>query len=282
MDKINKKVNITKISMNDIFKYGKDRFNSNNHWDIEKPIDYDIIINSTNTCHWIDEFHKDYPTIIIYEKDLKWMWNAYEIGRSTGNFSKLYNDELEDMLNRYKKFDYLFTKKYFIRSENVSLKYGVHGTGPYTNFKDIIESICTTISGHKIFHENDKECKLYLLPWIENFDIEKEYRVFVYNKKITAISQQNLYKINNYLKKKTENELNIIVNEINDYYESYIKNKINLDHYVMDIYMNDKPYFIEVNSFGKKYASGSSLFHWIIDDKILHDSNEISLRICIN
>jgi len=30
------------------------------------------------------------------------------------------------------------------------------------------------------------------------------------------------------------------------------------------------PYFIEQNVFGKEYAAGSSLFHWIIDEEILY------------
>ncbi len=31
------------------------------------------------------------------------------------------------------------------------------------------------------------------------------------------------------------------------------------------------PYLIELNCFGKEYAAGSSLFHWLLDEDILYD-----------
>jgi hypothetical protein len=34
--------------------------------------------------------------------------------------------------------------------------------------------------------------------------------------------------------------------------------------------VNNKPYFIEMNSFGKEYAAGSALFHWLLDEDILY------------
>lgn len=40
--------------------------------------------------------------------------------------------------------------------------------------------------------------------------------------------------------------------------------------------------FIEINSFGKEYTSGSSLFHWLIDEnKLYSDSEEIYFRYTI-
>lgn len=34
------------------------------------------------------------------------------------------------------------------------------------------------------------------------------------------------------------------------------------------------PYPIEINSFGKEYASGSALFHWITDYDILYGKKQ--------
>ena len=34
----------------------------------------------------------------------------------------------------------------------------------------------------------------------------------------------------------------------------------------------DIPYFIEINCFGKEYAAGSSLFHWLIDEEKLYNT----------
>jgi hypothetical protein len=49
----------------------------------------------------------------------------------------------------------------------------------------------------------------------------------------------------------------------------------------MDIVLleNGEFYFIEANVFGKEYSSGSSLFHWVLDDAILKGSdNSITFR----
>ncbi|RYH05548.1 hypothetical protein EON65_44400 [archaeon] len=37
------------------------------------------------------------------------------------------------------------------------------------------------------------------------------------------------------------------------------------------------PFFIEINCFGKEYAAGSSLFHWLIDEDILYGKSEKNL-----
>ena len=60
------------------------------------------------------------------------------------------------------------------------------------------------------------------------------------------------------------------------------KNKT-VDSYVMDIaIIGDKPYFIEINVFGKEYASGSSLFHWLKDEsKLYGEENTIYFRYSI-
>ena len=41
---------------------------------------------------------------------------------------------------------------------------------------------------------------------------------------------------------------------------------------------DEVPYFIEANSFGKLYASGSALYHWIYDHDTLHESDVIEFR----
>jgi hypothetical protein len=97
----------------------------------------------------------------------------------------------------------------------------------------------------------------------------------VYNNKITCISQQNLYSVlydENTIQQIPE-KLTIIL----EYFENVIKNKINwINNYSYDfaIIENNTPYFIEMNSFGREYAAGSALFHWILDEKILYNSFE--------
>ena len=126
------------------------------------------------------------------------------------------------------------------------------------------------------------------MPWLK-FNPLKEYRIFVCKNKITAISQQNLYDKNIYLNEfNIEERSNIIkkhVSIITDFFNCKIKNSItHTNSYAIDLVImeNDKPYFIEINSFGKEYASGSSLFHWLIDeDKLYGTDDKIYFRYTV-
>jgi hypothetical protein len=270
---------IKPISIDDVLANDKIHYNTNNHWvDDIRPIDYDDVISKTNTNKWIDQF-KDYKKIILdITKESYWIKKAYEIGSKTKRFTHMYDDELELMLDKYKHLDEIFNgTEYFIRTENVSLKEGVHGIGPYKNLKSIIESIVTCRLGHSPIKEETTEITLYLTKFQHNLNGLREFRVFIHKNKITAISQQSLYDINDILESLNDKEKNDLINKwiniILTYFESDVKKKItHIDSYVMDfaILDNDSPYFIELNSFGKEYASGSALFSWIDDYNILY------------
>ena len=270
---------IKSVSLDDILANDRICYNTNNHWENNiRPENYYEIISQTHTNKWIDKF-RDYKTITIDTKqDLYWMKQAYEIGSKTKRFPHFYDDELDDMINRYKHYDNIFNGlEYFIRAENVSLKEGVHGVGPYKDLKSIIQSIVTCRLGHSPLYEDTTQIKLYLCEYKHNLDRIKEFRVFVRENKITAISQQSLYDVNNILEPLNDNEKTTMihkwVNIIKSYFETDVKPKItHIDSYVMDfaILSDDSPYFIELNSFGKEYASGSALFGWIQDYDILY------------
>jgi hypothetical protein len=261
------------IEIDDVICLDKKRFNTNNHWiNDTPPSDYKSVINSGNTHTWIDKFNRQYikividdPAIITLLKELAWQ------GAILGKFSDLYEDELEIILDTYKYLDHLFQgKKYFVRDEHVSLKYGEHGIGPYDSFKMIIQSMTTTIPGHTMVNDKTVSITLYLMEWIEMND-DYEFRVFVKNNKITCISQQNCYKMIGFNSENIAPYIEIILN----YFEHHIKNAIDVNDYSYDFAILEDmcPYFIELNSFGKEYAAGSSLFHWLIDEHKLYDSN---------
>lgn len=80
--------------------------------------------------------------------------------------SELYEEELDDTSHQYQhEFDQLCEKfkrtKWFIRSERVSLKYGQHGAGPYSDIKSIVSARI----GHEVFDNTDY--RLYVIPWVE-------------------------------------------------------------------------------------------------------------------
>jgi len=289
------KFNIEKITQDEIKKdeHVKERFNSNNHYIEKRPDDYYDVITKTYANNWIDLFHKDYDVIYICGRDLSWMKRACAIGMYTAKFPKMYQDELEDMLGRYEDTKELFQNGnvgYFIRTDSVSLKYGQHGAGPYYDMKSIIESLVTSIYGHSPIKDTTDHIKLYLLPW-KDIDSSREFRVFVCNNKITAISQQNLYETNNSLALLSDEESDSTVTEwgnvILKYFNEVISTKItHINDYTIDICLigdGNEPYFIETNCFGKEYAAGSALFHWIVDEDKLYgkDSDTIYIRYTI-
>lgn len=260
----------------------KNKFNSNNHWlDGIKPMDYDEIINNCDTSKWIDKFHNTYNVINIFKQDVQWMKKASEIGIITKTFSKSFEEDKNDLISKYSDIKYLFSNnKYFVRTDSVSLKYGMHGVGPYTSFNDIIESLCTCAKNHTPLCAETSTIKIYLMKWI-NINHMNEFRVFVYKNKITAISQQYIYCKNNTYEI-NKNLISVHIDIICKYYDNVIKKKIDhMDSYTYDfaILEDNKPYLIEFNSFGKEYASGSALFHWIIDEqKLYNENNKIYFR----
>lgn len=276
---------IEEIELDSVLYYGKEKYNSNNHWDLQgKPQNYDINLEKCSTSKWIDKFHKNYIVINIFKNDIEWLKEAYSIGNITKKFPSQYEEEKQDILKRY-NLDVFDKKEYFVRSESVSLKHGIHGVGPYNSFEKIIESICTCRDGHSPIDKNTNHIKLFLLPWIK-FEYMNEFRVFVFENRISAISQQNLYARNYILSKFNDKEKRYMIRKytliINTYFEYKIKNNItHMDSYTYDFVIkdDDSPYLIEFNPFGKEQASGSSLFHWILDeDKLYNKENKIYFR----
>jgi hypothetical protein len=261
------KIIINPINLVDVLNY-PDKYNVNNLYDII-PKDYNEICNSNNTKHWVELFHTEYKLISITNKyHINWIKEAYSIGKLTRRFPNMYKEDLDILCKEYGS---IFHKEYFIRTEHTSLKDGIYGVGPYTSLKNAIESISTCTHNHYPIHKDDTIINIYLMEW-KTFDKDNEFRVFVFNNHITAISSQFVYCKNKY---KSKNEIKQTVIDINNFFKENIKDKLlNKNNYTFDLCLTDKGYyFIEPNPFGKDYSAGSSLFHWINDSKVL--CNEI-------
>lgn len=171
--------------------------------------------------------------------------------------------------------------KWFVRTENVSLKCGQHGIGPYTNMNQVIESLVTCIASHTPKFFEEEKITLYFIPWVE-LNPSSEYRVFIHEGMMTSISQQHLYHV--YPEYDRTNDVQLIYNYFHNHIRPIIPQSsysidIDIDIAILDptvtnnniIESNDsRVYFIEINGFGKEYAAGSSLFGWIQDEDILY------------
>lgn len=248
--------------------------NVNNIWRSGKPDDYHDMLKKTFTKHWIDKFHDDYKKIIIPKSELAWMKKAAESSRLTMRFPEIYREDFIDYVNSLG--DVFNGKSYFVRAENVSLKTGSLGNKPYDNMKDVIMSAITSRYGHSPFDEDIDEQAFYLLPW-KTIEFSREFRLFIKKGKLAALSQQNLYKPNLI---QDEDELKKMYLTIENYVPVITKKIDHLDSFVVDIaVIDDVPYFIEINPYGKEYSSGSALFHWDFFD---NDSEDCYMRITTN
>lgn len=268
---------IKKINLNDIIENPKNYNNNNNY--IKQPLNYKKYIDSFHTEKWINKFH-NYKKIIIDKNDKNLLYEIFTLLQLTGNnrIPDIYNDDINNIINKYK----ISGKNYFIRTNKTSLKTGIHGIGPYNNMKEIIESIVTCRYGHHSFDKSDDNIIIYLMNYL-NMDIDKEFRVFIVNNKISCISQQNIYKENNFLKKLNDKEIENIIINMKIYFDKNIKNKLlKYENYIMDIVLLENDFhFIEINPFGKEYTSGSACFNWIIDEDIIYNTDIIEFRYVI-
>lgn len=167
-----KSIKVIKINLEDILEKGKDRYNSNNNENI--PNDYKFIL----TQMYFSKFKhlKDYKTFSLPIE--KWMFEANKIGYVTGEFPKSYIEELDSYCKKYTYLDLYFDKPYFVRTENVSLKYGCNGKSAYRNIRAIIQSITTCPTKHSpLFVENIKELNIFLIEPV-GINEDLEFRVF--------------------------------------------------------------------------------------------------------
>lgn len=274
---MSKPVLIKRFQQDHVLVNDKVLYNTNNHYTedgIERPADYFEKIRMGATKNWIDKFHgNNYSKMTLDEQDLAWMKKAFITCACTGRFSHIYDDELEETCKKYKMPECETTTGYFIRTDNVSLKEGMYGAGPYNSIENVIKSMVSCRGGHACFAPEDISCDVYFMKWLD-VNPDKEFRIFVFQNKITAISAQHLYTINKWLDSLTDQEIDAVVNKIQLFFEHNIREKMAyMSDYTMDFALlgeEETPYFIEANSFGRYYAAGSSLFQWIIDNDTLH------------
>jgi hypothetical protein len=124
------------------------------------------------------------------------------------------------------------------------------------------------------YQPDTRTLRLTLFPWL---DIQDEYRVFVHNRRVTAISQQDLGTPHNvmaqtdelaeYAHQVTEKILAECSRTVIPWLESTGRDSITLDFAFLG--PNMEPYVVEFNPFGPEHAAGSSLFHWELNwDKL--------------
>ena len=209
-------------------------YNSNNHWEKEKPKDYDEKIKASYTKNWIHlkgVEGKDYKRYEVKPQLVKTMIAAANHFHLNGELSRVYLDFIEDEeetmkfrkdngnLNTYAQIDQQLQQgDWFVRTDLCSLKRTQpviidrkqikNGNRIYKSARELYLSIPTAdttkhtpikpIDYDDLKGELAEKINLYLFPW-KKLNPDKEFRVFVHRGRVTAISQQNLYQRNELL-----------------------------------------------------------------------------------
>lgn len=271
------------------------KYNGSNHWDNNKrPEDYNAVQDHFKTCHWIDALKGEaYQTFKIPKKDVAWMHKAYRsiytlVDWRTGKFPNSKADDLNDILDgcQYSEINKKLNQ-YFLRTDYASFKRTRwRENRQYSkDMRYVYESLVMSDPAHSPLgyevldesHECD-DIKLYLIPW-QDIDTDREFRVFIHQNEVTAISQQNCYEVNDTLCLLNSEERSKKIRKWCDLIEEDFHEKIKpkltgIDSCVLDIAIIDQekeevPYPIELNPFGKEYTSGSALFNWVAHKQIL-------------
>lgn len=150
--------------------------------------------------------------------------------------------------------------------------------------KDILSSLCienkfTSIREFKKYLRTDrcKDSEYVIVRDYKEIDESKEFRCFYVNNGITSISQYNDIYVHEYQNEDVQQD---IIKRI----QKFISNVyIPYNNAVIDIYVDDEIYIIELNYFGGHLPVGACLYDWLKDYNILY-KNRITpyIRVCEN
>jgi hypothetical protein len=250
--------------------------NTTNHRDETfNQEEYNRIVKLFDKNNWVRLF-PDPPGTIVHTfsvSESSIIRAASKISIITLKRPGIYGEELAD-IDRVIQTKIDNNQSYFIRSEHCSPKDSrLGGYGPFRRASQIVNSIIT--SDRMISSCDPSEpIRLYIVPWRSDWDLKLEFRTFMYQGKLTAISQYHWFE-NVGL---TEEKMLELAGLINDFYRENIDNFLRINHSaVVDLVYNvvtQRFDLVEFNSFGREMSSGSALFHWLNDYDKLYGLNE--------
>ncbi|KAJ5078575.1 cell division cycle protein [Anaeramoeba ignava] len=170
--------------------------------------------------------------------------------------------ELKDHVGELVVFSQTLVEALHVRSGSETMELLIHSKRIYEDFKknmnfgkENFNSVCLA------FREFD-----HIAPRFPQY----EFRGFVYNKNLNAITQYNDF----YYSEKLVNQKEHFEKIITEFYEKEIKNQVHLSHFIIDFFLEPKENIedftikvIELNPFFE--ATGSVLFDWGKDFEIL-------------
>lgn len=141
------------------------------------------------------------------------------------------------------------------------------GVRPYLSVKDVLLDLFVSKWVHVKMKDYTMDTKVYLVPFEHNVSVERELRVFVYNNRVLAIFQYDVFNSSSAFSPIEDTELCKLVHLINDFHCKYIKSDWTrsggIDSYLMDVeYISGKGIWLfELKSFGAKFILSLAPFY---------------------
>ncbi|KAK9823852.1 hypothetical protein WJX72_005938 [[Myrmecia] bisecta] len=305
-----RKLRVTRVPESAIDFISRAQHNSNNHRaeDLggrEAPLttaEYHAILAQTDYHVWAGlKLKAAQEEVSFTAQHARVFVEAARSAELTLRFPEAYADELEAVAREcgLPWTEQIAGAPFFARFSSVSLKDG-RGTGPDGNhgpFRTGKEIITAIVTSHRAMNQLRRKLKdpavgfpttLYLLLWQDSMFSGNEFRVFVYQRRITAVSQYDHLGDNGW-GDCADSTLEAVVDNMQALLADILARSALLgvtlpDNFTMDILCLPQEQFkvemIELNCFGAQLAAGSCLFHWVHDYDQLHsDGEDVELRV---
>lgn len=269
---------------------------------IIERVHVDLMGGNINTCNYSKDPNDSEVTELDYETELKktnlmnyanlidypisWIYTFTEeeihvLIKYASDYLKNNIDEVE-IKPVLQRLDNAWTKgAWFFRFNSMSPKDGIPNCS-VTSALDTINKIITSKRAWNCMTSGEKT--IYFVRYENDWDPKREFRVFIYKRKVTAISQYNIG-TKSMLSGKSNHDVMTLTNGIKDHLEKQILPlvcpKIGTDNVTCDLYINRNGTIriVEFNSFGYWQAAGSALFEWIGDkNKLYNQDGKIYVR----
>ncbi|KAI8917802.1 hypothetical protein DFJ77DRAFT_439263 [Powellomyces hirtus] len=300
-------ISIVRIPLHDVKDF-PERFNSNNH-DLDELPDnspekaltangqYAAIRSETACSRWVSlrfSSSHEYICVPLTMRECMVLREYSRIGQATMHYPSDDDDLMPiiDKIDRGIAGQVGVTPPFFARLEGVSTKDGVNGPGPFFTGKEVVKAIVTSLRCYREFDGNPGGANsVYLFPWRADLDTDREFRAFVSNTRVTAISQYSWTRESIWSDPTQDAALRAIAADIVRLVERILAKHPDIfipRSFVLDVAaLSSGVELIELNAFGAQLSAGSGLFHWIKDLDLLYGAslkgsnaeNRIELRI---
>lgn len=195
----------------------------------------------------------------------------------------LVKHDLEVLVQELGELENVPPEGFFVRVSNCSVKDADDGNQKplYTLYSALLKIISSKRAVHSFLDlqtSNDTiDHKIFFFPYFTGLDKLSEWRCFIYQGSVVAMSQTRFYQ--NHHSGVKDSALRQMVRQARRLWED-IRPAVRFDSTILDLYADVRESdfevkLIEMNPWGAHLGTGSLLFHWI-DDKDILEPEEVT------